>query len=327
MPDTGNIQLSQGGETPLNNLATPFGAIRYLYSRSADSVAQETQGQDYLAFRYDDERVTFALCDGVSQSFMGDVAARFLGDQLVDWLWKYDGPSEPVALAAAVQMYLNHLRSEAETLISQYPLPDDLPALTREALEGQRAYGSEAMFVAGRAELSSGQDRVLLCWLGDSTLKALDDKGQIINTGPHGTTAERWSSVHGVKGRVHAWKGSSSQVTRLVAHSDGIETETVMKSLGTHGLLQQAVDHLQTRPASDDISLLDVNMDKQPAFRPIEVPGQPKPPVVPQVPTIPIQPVEPPTPTIEGWREIAVEGLTGAAVGVLIVWRLILPND
>ena len=111
MPDSGHIQLDQHGETPLNNLATPFGVIRYLYSRSADSVAQETSGQDYLAFRYDEERVTFALCDGVGQSFMGELAARFLGERLVDWLWKYEGPSDPVAFGAAVRMFLNHLQS------------------------------------------------------------------------------------------------------------------------------------------------------------------------------------------------------------------------
>jgi hypothetical protein len=327
MPDSGNIRLSQGGETPLNNLPTPFGAIRYLYSRSADSVAQETSGQDYLAFRYDDQRVTFALCDGVSQSFMGEIAARFLGDRLVDWLWKYEGPSDPVAFGLAVQMFLNHLQPEADTLISQHSLPDDLPPLTREALEAQRAYGSEAMFVAGRTDLSPGQDRVLLCWLGDSILKPLDTGGQAVDIGPAGTTAERWSSTKGIKGRVHAWRGNTRQVTRLVAHSDGIDTETVMGALGTHGLLQQAVDRLKKHPPTDDVSLLDVNLQKEPAFRPIEVPGKPKPPVVPQVPTIPIQPVTPPAPSVEGWREIAVEGLTGVAVGMLIVWRMARPGD
>lgn len=327
MPDSGDIRLSQQGETPLNSLATPFGAIRYLYSRSADSVAQETSGQDYLAFRYDDQRVTFALCDGVGQSFMGEVAAHYLGDRLVDWLWRYEGPSDPVTFAAAVQMHVNHLQSEADTLLSQEPLPNDLPDLTREALEAQRDYGSEAMFVAGRADLTPNRDRVLLCWLGDSTLKVLDEHGEVINIGPSGTTAERWSTKQGVKGRVHGWRGTSRQVTRLVAHSDGIDTTTVMRSLGTHGLLQQAVDRLKGQPPSDDVSLLDVNLEKEPAFRPIEVPGQPKPPTVPQVSTIPIQPVTPPAPTVEGWREIAVEGLTGAAVGVLIVWRLVSPAD
>lgn len=327
MPDSGHVQLDQHGETPLNNLATPFGAIRYLYSRSADSVAQETSGQDYLAFRYDEERVTFALCDGVGQSFMGELAARFLGERLVDWLWKYEGPSDPVAFGAAVRMFLNRVQSEADTLVNQTPLPDDLPPLTREALEMQRDYGSEAMFVAGRADLGSKMDRVLLCWLGDSTLRPLDVRGQAIDIGPPGTTAERWSTKQGIKGQVHVWRGTTSQVNRLVAHSDGIDTESVMGALGTHGLLQQAVDRLQGQPPSDDVSLLDVNLDKEPAFRPLEIPGQPKPPTVPQVPTIPIQPVKPPAPSVEGWREIAVEGLTGVAVGMLIVWRLARPEE
>ena len=327
MPDSGDVRLSQQDETPLNNLPTSFGAIRYLYSRSADSVAQETSGQDYVSFRYDDQRVAFALCDGVGQSFMGELAARILGERLVAWLWEYSGPSEPVAFSAALQMYLNHLQGEAQAIIEQHSLPDDLPSLTREALESQRSYGSEAMFVAGRADLSSGQDRVLLCWLGDSTLRALNLKGDVANIGTQGSTAERWSTTYGVRGKVHTWRGTSNEVSRLVAHSDGIDTQTVMAGLGAEGLLQQSVDRLQDEPASDDVSLLDVSLQKQPAFRPIEIPGQAKVPSVPQVPMIPIKPVPQPAPTVDGWREITIDGQSGMTVGVLILWRVPGPGD
>ena len=331
MPDSGNVRLDQQDETPLNNLTTPFGAIRYLYSRSADSVAQEASGQDYLAFRYDDARVTFALCDGVSQSFMGDVAARFVGDRLVAWLWEYSGPSEPVAFAAAAQLYLNRLQAEASAIIEQYGLPADLPPLTREALEAQRAYGSEAMFVAGRADLLHGQDRVLLCWLGDSTLKALNVKGHDTEIGAMGSTAERWSSASGVKGKVHSWRGTTQQVSRLVAHSDGIDTPTAMSGLAAEGLLKQAVERLQQKPASDDVALLDVSLQKkQPQFRPIELPGQPDKPEkleMPQVPMVPIKPVAPPAPTVEGWREIQIDGQSGMTVGILIVLNISPPGE
>lgn len=330
MSNTGNVRLPQSGETPLHSLTTPFGTIRYLYSRSADSVEQHTSGQDFLAFRYDDKRVTFALCDGVSQSFMGELAARFVGDRLIAWLWEYSGPSDPVAFGTAAQLYLNRLPGEAEHMIAQHPLPDDLPDLTREALESQRAYGSEAMFVAGRTDLKTNQ--VILCWLGDSTIRALDPDGQIVNTGSDGTTAERWSSSQGVKGKVHAWRGSTQEISRLVAHSDGIETTTVIDALGTHGLLQQQVNKLQGQPSSDDVSMLDLNLKpEEPAFRPIEIPGQPQvprqpiappPPSVPQVEMRPIKPIAPPAPSVEGWRQIEIPGGEGEVFGVLILWRI-----
>src|SRR5262245_61247445 len=59
----------------------PF-AWRWTYRRSADSQKSGAVGQDYLTMRYGGSTLTFALCDGVGQSYFGDVAAGLLGDAL-----------------------------------------------------------------------------------------------------------------------------------------------------------------------------------------------------------------------------------------------------
>ena len=82
-PSEAIIQLSQDKETPLTTQVLPFGSALYLYSRSVDSINGNTVGQDYLVFKQGEHDLTFAVCDGVGQSFMGDLSARLLGDRLV----------------------------------------------------------------------------------------------------------------------------------------------------------------------------------------------------------------------------------------------------
>src|SRR5690349_24469105 len=90
---TGRTTLPQDRETPLKPLEVSFGTALALYNRSIDSIQANTIGQDYVVFRYGPTDLTFAVCDGVGQSFMGDLAARLLGDALVDWLWDASKPT------------------------------------------------------------------------------------------------------------------------------------------------------------------------------------------------------------------------------------------
>ena len=66
-------------ETPVTFAPVPNAYVRFAYARSSDSMANQIEGQDYLCFRHNDQRLVFVVADGVGSSFCGNLAARILG--------------------------------------------------------------------------------------------------------------------------------------------------------------------------------------------------------------------------------------------------------
>ncbi len=254
------IHLPQDKETPLTTLVTPFGTVLYLYSRSIDSITGGTTGQDYVAFHYDDKNLAFAVCDGVGQSFMGDVAARALGDGLVSWLWEIRQPEDAAGFSAAAHEALNDLTRETKKLVADYALPESLPPILKQALEMQRAYGSESMFVAGRICLGGPGTWVALCWLGDAPVAAVDVDGKLVDLSPHGQTSERWNATTGVKGVIHAWVSHGETIARVAGYTDGLGIEGVPVDED----LKRIMEHWVLAPPMDDASLFDVRLAPSP---------------------------------------------------------------
>jgi hypothetical protein len=314
------IRLRQDTETPLAVVSTAFGALRYLYARSGDSVESDTVGQDYVAFRYNGARVVFVVCDGVGQSFMGDLAARLLGDSLVEWLWEVHRPSEAVTFSAQVREALNALTDEGKRQVRAFELPSHLPPLIVQALENQRAYGSESMFVAGRVELGDPRPWIALAWLGDSPVAAIDINGQLVDLGPPGHTSERWNALTGAKGQIHAWVGDAANVARVMGYSDGLG----LAHPPTDDDLARLEALWRTTPPSDDASLFDVRLAPQPE-RAAEIVAAGPPGAAAPMPE-PVVSGEGPAPEgvpIEGWQRAALVGLTGLALMLYMLKRLV----
>lgn len=264
------VRLRQSAETPLTTLSTPFGTALYLYARSNDSVAASTIGQDYLAFCYDDHNLTFAVCDGVGQSFMGDLAARVLGDGLNEWLWSLEeAPEDAETFAQQATEALNRLTAAGREAVGAFKLPDHLPPILVQALNQQRQYGSESMFVAGRLALGAPQPWIALCWLGDSPVAAIDLNGELVDLGPRGHTSERWNANTGVKGAIHAWVGSAEHVARVAGYTDGLAAGHVPTDADLALLMQNWVSD----PPADDASIFDIRLAPSP-----ETTGQEEPP-------------------------------------------------
>ena len=313
------FQVSQAAETPLTTLATPFGSALYLYARSSDSLSAGTIGQDYIAFRYNAHNLTFAVCDGVGQSFMGDLAARLLGDGLNDWLWSLEQrPESARAFSKAVAEALDALASKTARQVADYGLPAGLPPLVVQALEMQRAYGSESMFVAGRLALGGDRPWIALCWLGDSPVAAIDIDGRLVDLGPRGHTSERWNARTGIKGAVHAWVGGAEHVARVAGYTDGLGHDHVP----TDADLAKLMELWAGNPPADDAALFDVRLAPSPATTgqaeapapedlrlPAFIPDRTRPIVVEseRTPVRDVQPIEagPPVgPVLEGWRPL-----------------------
>src|SRR6059058_2909451 len=119
----GTVSLPQDSETRLTPLRTPVGTALYLYVRSVDSVNANTIGQDYVTFRYRGNDLAFAVCDGVGQSFMGDLAARLIGDELVEWLLTIKRPVSPERFSKDVAEALNGMTGRTAQQVTEYQLP------------------------------------------------------------------------------------------------------------------------------------------------------------------------------------------------------------
>jgi hypothetical protein len=366
-PLGGRSQLRQDAETPLTALETTFGTALYFYARSGDSIDNATVGQDYVTYRYGKTDLAFAVCDGVGQSFMGELAARILGEGLIDWLWQIGAPDNTDSFADDATEALNKLTETSAKEIASFLLPMHLPPMVVQALEMQRRYGSESMFVAGRLALGDPDPWVALCWLGDSPVAAIDIDGKLMDLGPKGHTSERWNATTGVKGSIHTWAGSARRVARVAGYTDGLG----LTRAPTDAELARLMSEWKTTPPADDASLFDVRLAPSPqtigeTVTPIYKADDTRPIVIAdeqRTPVTALQPLENIPPTrqmIEGWRPLtekvrsleerasqaprsleglsahqqmrvwqqaALLGLTSAALAMLMLERLITEQE
>lgn len=250
-------------ETPVTFVPVPNAYVRYAYSRSSDSMANQIEGQDYLCFRHNDQRLVFVVADGVGSSFCGNLASRILGDNLLDWLWSLDVGylGGEAALTESASAYLNKLQKQAQVEVEEYEIPAEITGLVRQALESQRAYGSEAIFAACRIDHPNPMmpdGLVSIFWMGDTRIRVLRaDGGEFDLSGDH-NLANRWSTAQGVRGTMSAWMRPLGDVARVAAYSDGLSAHEG-KLLGyPDAKLDREIALGALEPTSDDVSFIDV---------------------------------------------------------------------
>jgi hypothetical protein len=286
MAEDNRFRVNPKGETPPQRSSGPGYSYRYAYARSADSRTADETGQDYLTFSEGPAWFAFALCDGVSQSFFGDVAARILGDSILRWLEGVPAAADSFRLGELFRDYLQRLTEGATRWVQEYPMPEGISPMLREVLEQKRGMGSEATFACGRIDLpgsSLPQGRLLLAWMGDSRLRFWGPGGERSGElGDNFRTEQRWSTSRGpVNGRPHVFAepltGSDGQpqVVRLLAYSDGLSLLDDQRESLTDIELQDLVATAGESATSDDISVLEVWLGPVPE----RIREQPLPPV------------------------------------------------
>jgi len=268
MTDDTIVRVSQEQDTPVAAEQHRVYGYRYAYSRSADSQAHLDKGQDYLTFHENGKRLIFALCDGVSQSFYGDLAAHLLGDALVYWLWKRT-PTLVETLQKDLEAFVDSLVEPASKQVETYPIPSDLAPMIYQVLEQKRAVGSESTFVAGLFDFAAGQ--LFLAWMGDSRLRLWGKDGEI--TGRLGDafhTQERWSTRRGRIGDLHTLSMPLGELRYLIAYSDGLaKLDKVMARHFRDASIDSIIEDALLQPESDDTSFFEVWSGGQ---RPVEHP-------------------------------------------------------
>jgi hypothetical protein len=262
-------RIPQDTETPTRTRHSAHLKWRHTYARAEECRAAGEPGQDYLAFEDDPQTFVFALCDGVSQSFFGDLAARLLGNRLLDWLRRsLPETMDPGTIEGALADCLSGLTVAATEQIRAYALPPDLPELIADVLREKQAQGSESTFVCGRIDQPGRAfptGRVTLAWMGDSRLRVWGASAErTAELGDTFHTNERWSSTAGaVRGRPHAFvspvrtPAGAPLVTRLMAYSDGLAALDRTTHSVSDPELDSIVESTRSEPGSDDISFLE----------------------------------------------------------------------
>ncbi len=292
--------LPQNQDTPPTVVRRPRLAYRYAYARSADNAGEGEVGQDYLVIKEDAHQVAFVVCDGVSQSFFGDLAARLLGDALVDWMFtapaKISNGASPLALEAALLEFLICLTSEATARVQAVPLPSGIPGMLQTVLEQKRALGSESTFAAG--VLDTTTNTIFLAWMGDSRIRLWSRTREVSLDllGDSFHTEERWSSLKGPVGRLHVYLGPLPAIKRLTVYSDGLTNlnQLPLERSPNSEVIQGWIQAACSSTTSDDISYFEVWTGTLPrettARQPGEQPAAGTPALAPTVSAGPLKP-------------------------------------
>lgn len=262
-----SIQVSQIDESPVLTVTGDDYSFRYAYARSADTKKAADTGQDYLTIFPGNSFIAFVLCDGVSQSYYGDLAARFLGDTLLNWLKFYIPETMDVtALKPLLGAVLDEAVHPGSALVDRHQPPSDIPELLRSVLYDKKRLGSETTFVCCRADLPNAQypmGRVVFAWLGDSRLRIWDaETERSLELPGVFETMQRWSTRRGQLGStVHAHVRpllGPHGIHRIVSYSDGLSVLDNNESLLTNWDIQQLINQAEESPTSDDISFIEI---------------------------------------------------------------------
>jgi serine/threonine protein phosphatase PrpC len=243
-------------------------SYRFAYARAGETQAENDIGQDYITFRIHNNSMVFAICDGVSLSFCGELAAKFLGDRLLDWL-SSDSLTHRTDLEEIHAELTNHLKElvqDGSKVVRDYEISEDIIGLLRVVLEEKREHGSEATFVCGRIDLPEGEQsegRLFLSWLGDSRLRIWrDDEEKTELFGDTFHTAQRWSTSRGPVGsEPHVFQiklDKDEMINRVTLYSDGLVDLDSFSTLPNDDTIQDLINAAGKKPTSDDIAFLDI---------------------------------------------------------------------
>jgi len=260
------IWLSQSEETEVQEAVGVDWTYHYGYSRSAESREGGDDGQDYVSLSEDEDSLLFVVCDGISMSYFGDFAARFLGDALIEWLMKLAAkPLTEEELQISLQRFLTDKAREATCALQEHVIPDHIKGMLREVLLAKKAKGSGTVFGCGRLDRPGPafpNGRLVLAWQGDVRLRLWDGRTECSHRlGNRFDTRHQWNSVVGPVGSaphvicesLNTWEEGGG----LLLYSDGLKALDQLASITRDDLAavlkREAVD-----PSSDDMSVVHV---------------------------------------------------------------------
>jgi hypothetical protein len=215
------FQLSQNRElAPRIELAGAYELI-YTFSRSAKRQTRDYPGADYLSFAYNDSQLVFSVCDGVSGAFAGYIAAKFIGDRLINWSKNQEKIFESTTtLEKKLSEVLQIWTKDGTELVNSTPLLLNGDETDRDFMERRRKKGSQTMFLLGILDIK--QNKAFFVGLGDIRMFIkYNNKSE-----PNFIVGQKknvWSTLNGQIGNLWSRSFKLSDVNRFTIYTDGFE--------------------------------------------------------------------------------------------------------
>lgn len=254
--------MPQDAETKPRTINSGMWTYRYGYIRSSDCRQSGDPGQDYLAFEDKGGTLAFAVCDGISMSYYGDIAARFVGDKLLDWLASEEARhDDAAAVRQSLERMLQGAAGECARMLAGYSYPASLPGIVKEALEAKKKLGSGTVFACGRLDPPNAQypsGRMLLAWLGDVRIRFWGRDGELPFRDPVTIdTRHQWNSTDGAVGggpwiHIEDRLADAGKIGELLVYTDGLAAVDEFLTIGT-AELDHVLEREALHPSSDDI--------------------------------------------------------------------------
>ena len=281
------IETDQSREIGLTEVARGPFLIRYLSYRKSEDAALNLRSEDYIVSEINPEKTLFGLCDGVGSSFYGNLGSQILGEILLNWLGKITPPANfDSGNTQAANNFLNKLTVEmtrelnsktvfATNIIQRKEISSQNEMVRMAEITQRDDFGTQSNFACGivwPASSSLPKGLVLLFWLGNARLRLFSqnqDLSSLLNWGSDpDQLLEVWSSKDGVVGNIYSYITDLSQVTSIIAYSDGLENAEGRIRPGLDGAqLEKLVQHSQSIK-DDDATFLELFLSNK------EIPGQ-----------------------------------------------------
>ncbi|WP_268624625.1 protein phosphatase 2C domain-containing protein [Paenibacillus alvei] len=262
------VHVPQASETLFREEIRSGWSYRYGYSRSAESRASGDTGQDYCTFAESDQSIVFVLCDGISMSYYGDFAARFVGDRLLEWLASLSRASlDASMLERELAVVLDTAAARARKELEDHSIPEHIQGMLREVLQAKKRQGSGTMFACGRVDLPSlsrPEGSIRFAWHGDLRIRlwqGAEETSDLLGDQFH--TSHQWNSESGiVHGKAHIYCASLQQGDignggEVLLYTDGLHVLDFHNPV-TPALLSQVIKQEALDASSDDMAFFHI---------------------------------------------------------------------
>ena len=232
------------------------------YRRCSDFDAGDGYpGQDYLTFKTSPEGYAVGvLADGVSQSFMGNIAARVASDELLQFLYEWastrrldkDKSLCPDGLLSCLETISEKIRQEADN----HQISSSANAIVRQALDAAKKKGSQTVFSA--FVFFSEERQLHLLTVGDVIRWDLTEEKalRLANSEECG----RLSSASFSESQLYLSCDRIDDSEGILLHSDGIQPSWIehldIRTLGSSAFREAFTSMAETRKDIDDVSML-----------------------------------------------------------------------
>lgn len=243
--------------------------IRYFVLRKYENIVVKWVSEDYLAWKSNKNLFVFSLCDGVSKSFLGNVASEFLGSRFLTWLWDLTSINNFDNLHGEIYTLLDKWRNEGNKLVSDYHLPTNISIAAQNGLQYRKErIGSETVFLCGRIEkLNETKWQGLFIRMGNVQLQLYDSHGKKLQKFSDDNDKNRWSTKSGMIGNLEIlMTPTHMDFKQILLFSDGLKHYSDKFNGIKDKQLYKYIGKELSSKENDDITYLEIVLKTNPAI-------------------------------------------------------------